>query len=57
MNPDIAYLLYLLATAGFAIVAMAIGAIGARANVDIDEAEQERIEREKLPIMLRKQAD
>lgn len=57
MNPDLAYLLYLLGAVGLAIVAIAIGALSARANVDLDEAEQERIEREKLPIMLRRQAD
>lgn len=57
MNPDLAYLLYILGAAGLAIIAIAIGAIGTRANIDVDEAEQERIEHEKLPIMLRRQAD
>lgn len=57
MNPDLVYLLYLLAAVGFAIIAMVIGAVGACANIDDDEAEQERIERDKLPIMLRRQAD
>lgn len=57
MNPELAYLWCLLGAAGLAIIAMAIGALGARANIDLDEAEQERIEREKLPIMLRRQAD
>lgn len=49
MNPEIAYLWYLLAATGLAIIATVIGAISMRANVDI--------EREKLPVMLRRQAD
>lgn len=57
MNPDLVYLLYLLAAVGIAIIALAIGAVCSCANVDHDEAEQECIERDKLPIMLRRQAD
>lgn len=39
------------------LVFIAIVFIGARMNTDLDEAEQEEIERMGLPIPLRKQAD
>lgn len=54
MNPELANLIYLL---GVSVLAVVVIAIGARLNTDIDEPEQERLERERLPIMLRKQAD
>lgn len=57
MSPELVNLLYLLGAIELAVVLLAAIATGARLNTDIDEAEQERIERERLPIMLRRQAD
>ncbi len=57
MNPETAWLLYLLGWFLLAAGALALGAVLGRMNTDRDEAEQERIEREGLPIMLRRQAD
>jgi hypothetical protein len=57
MNPETAWVVYLVCSFLLAVVAMAIGAVMGRMNIDHDEAEQERIERDNLPIMLRKQAD
>lgn len=54
MNPELAHLIYLL---GVSVLAVVVIVIGARLNTDLDEPEQERVEREHLPIMLRKQAD
>ncbi len=57
MNPETAWIVYLFGAPLLAVIVMVFGASLARANVDRDEAEQERIERDNLPIMLRKQAD
>lgn len=57
MNPETAWIVYLFGAFLLAVISMALGAVLARTNIDRDEAEQERIERDKLPIMLRKQAD
>lgn len=57
MNPDTAWLLYLLGSFLLAVVAMTFGAALGRLNTDCDEAAQQRIADEQLPIMLRRQAD
>jgi len=57
MNPDTAWLLYLLGSFLLAVVAMAFGAVLGRLNRDRDETAQQRIADEQLPIMLRHQAD
>ncbi len=57
MSLETAWIVYLFGSFLLAALAMLLGAVLGRMNRDRDEPEQERIERDNLPIMLRKQAD